>query len=136
PQKQAAQVLKTESYPKAVVEFDISRIAWNLREGDPFKLSWGPEGIVGMVCRVTRVGLGELVKGEIHVNAVKDIFGVGWTAYTPPSPTGWVDPISMPQAPTAEALVETPYASIASADRHVMTLAARALTGVALGYQV
>jgi hypothetical protein len=46
-----------------------------------------------MVIRIGHVGSGTLVDGRMPLEALEDLFAVGWTAYTPPPPSGWVDPV-------------------------------------------
>ena len=91
-QKLAARDLKVVSHPWARVSFGVDRSAWNLRQGSPFRLDWPELGISGMVCRVSRISPGDLVKGEIAIDAVEDVFGVSWAAYGPMPASGWEDP--------------------------------------------
>ncbi|HEY6108687.1 MAG TPA: phage tail protein [Gemmatimonadales bacterium] len=136
-QKAVARVLKTASYPLAGVELVVNRIAYAYRPGTVFKLTWPAQGIVGMICRVTRVSTGDLLDGRVRIDAVEDIFAVAWTAYTPPVPSsGWVDPVGPPAQLLAGRLVELPYALVIGEDRLVMTLGSRDPAVVTLGYEV
>ncbi len=91
-QKLAARDMKAKTYPLARISFTVNRCAWSLRQGSPFRLDWPELGISGMVCRVTSIGPGDLVKGEITIDAVEDVFGLGGTVYGPIPPSGWEDP--------------------------------------------
>lgn len=91
-QRLAARDLKVVSYPWARISFSVDRSAWNLRQGSPFRLSWQDLGILNMACRVSRISPGDLVKGEIAIDAIEDVFGVSWTAYGAIAPTDWDDP--------------------------------------------
>ena len=91
-QRLAARDLKVVSYPWARVRFSVDRSAWSLRQGSPFRLNWPDLGIANMVCRVSRIAPGDLVKGEIAIDAIEDVFGVSWTAYGAMPASGWEDP--------------------------------------------
>jgi len=91
-QRLAARDLKVVSYPWARVTFSVDRSAWNLRQGSAFRLTWPDLGISSMVCRVSRIAPGDLLKSEITVDAIEDVFGVSWTAYGPIPQSGWEDP--------------------------------------------
>lgn len=91
-QKVAARDLKAVSYPWARVTMTVDRSAWSLRQGSVFKLNWPDLGISAMVCRVSRISPGDLTKGEIELDAVEDVFGLGGTVYGPMPPTAWDDP--------------------------------------------
>lgn len=131
----AARVLRTVCYPLAALELETNRRAWRLRPGELFRLTWGPLGIADMACRVTRIRLGDPRDGRIMVDAVEDIFGVAWTAYSNPGGTEWVDPIQPPAIFAAKALVESPYAMVVGPERVVLTLAGNG-SPAAVGYQV
>lgn len=95
----AARTLKSLSYPGAQLTITTTRKAWALRPASAFRLNWPPLGIVGMVCRVERIGTGTLNAGEIRIEAFEDFFGVDWTAYAAPPDSGWVDPHADPPGP-------------------------------------
>jgi hypothetical protein len=92
-QRVAARELKGVAYPFASIRLKVNRKAWSLRPGSPFKFSYAPLGIEGMVCRVVRMSLGPITDGVIRIEAVEDAFGVDWTAYSPPAPSQWVYPM-------------------------------------------
>ncbi len=93
-QQVAARELKGVAYPFASVRLRVNRKAWALRPGSPFRFSHAPLGIDGMVCRVVRMSLGPITDGAIRIEAIEDAFGVDWTAYSPPAPSGWVWPLA------------------------------------------
>jgi hypothetical protein len=92
-QKAVARGLASLAYPMGVVSGEADRVAWNFRQGTVFKLNWTPLGISGLICRVARIGTGRLGASKIAIEAAQDIFGVSWTAYTPPPLSAWGDPI-------------------------------------------
>ena len=49
-----------------------------------------------MLHRVMRISLGPITDGAIRIEAIEDAFGVDWTAYSPPAPSGWVWPLERP----------------------------------------
>ena len=92
-QKVAARELKAASYPFASMKLKVNRAAWSLRPGSPFKFSYAPLGITDMVCRVVSISYGTITDGAITIDAVEDAFGVDWTAYSAPQPSGWTYPL-------------------------------------------
>jgi len=89
--KTAARVLNGSSYPFASTRIMANRQAWDLRQGDVFRWSSPAYGIVEMPLRVKRVRPGPLGDGKVEIEAVEDVFGVGWTSFAPPA-GDWVDP--------------------------------------------
>jgi len=85
----AARELKAAAHPFAALRLTVNRTAYALRPGSAFKFSRAALGISGMICRVVSIGFGPLTDGLIRIEAVEDAFGVDWTAYTPPAPSGW-----------------------------------------------
>ena len=104
----------------------MNRKAWSYRVGGVFKITWVPLGIVGEVFRIIRIGYGEVAAGKISIDAVEDIFGLNFTVYDPPPPSGWVNPIGAPTAPAFQRLEEAPLQLAPSAGIYAMTLVARA----------
>ena len=118
--------LRTLSYPIAQIKFKASRKAWALRPGKPFKFTFAPYGITGLICRVTEINYGAIENGEIEISAIEDIFNVAAAAYSSPGVTGWTDPFGPPVAPTAQTLFEVPYQLVAGPSRFVAALVVRA----------
>lgn len=122
----AARALKGFTYPIAKVTLTINRKAWKWRIGGVFKLTWVPLGIVGEVFRIIRIGYGEVAAGKITIDAVEDIFGLNFTVYDAPPPSGWINPSGAPTVPPFERLEEVPLQLAPSAAIYAMTLVARA----------
>lgn len=132
--KTAARVLKTVSSPLSKVSLRTNRVAYTLRPGSVFRLSWPALGISSVVYRVTEIDYGTVEQPEISITAVEDIFSVSVVAFTSPGPSGWVNPVSGPQPLAAQRLVEAPRVFYGDS-RMVVTLAARD-GGQDLGYLV
>jgi Putative phage tail protein len=121
----AARALKGFTYPIAKVTLTVNRAAWSYRIGGVFALTWVPLGIVGQVFRIANIGYGEVAAGKISIDAVEDIFGLNYTVYDPPPPSGWINPLGAPTAPPYERLEEVPLELAPTAAIYAMTLVAR-----------
>lgn len=131
-----ARALKTYSYPLAKVTCAFNRRAWTMRPGSVFKLNWPARGMDGVVMRVVRIDYGNLKQNRIDIDAVEDIFAISKSAYLPPPPSGWVDPIQPPTALSRQAITELPYGMAPyQSSAFVATLAARN-TGIDEGYDI
>jgi len=141
-QKTAARSLMTMSYPFAEGSVTVNRLAWALRPGSVFRLSWSPLGISGMVCRVNRFSGGKLLDGEIRMEIVEDIFAVAWTAYSAPPPSSWEDPVDAELGdPMEEDFHAMPYEAVRDAyEPHRlpsgMSLVARGSGSPATGHRI
>jgi hypothetical protein len=93
-QRLAARDLKVASYPWARISLTADRTGWALRQGSLFVLNWPILGVRDMVCRVTKASPGELVEGDVDLDAIEDVFGVDWTGYAPIPPNAWDDPFT------------------------------------------
>lgn len=133
-QRIAARELKAHSYPLAKWLLRCKRGAQPLRWGRPFRLSFAPLCIAGMVLRVTSINWGRLEQGEIEIEAVEDIFAIAFTAYGAPAASNWQNPIGGAQAPTAQLAMEAPY-HISQGERALLVAAVRA-DGTSLGFEV
>jgi hypothetical protein len=134
-QRAAARVLRTVTYPLAVLELSANRTVWRLRPGEVFKLNWGPLGISNMACRVTRIRSGDPRDGKLRIDAVVDIFGIAWTAYSNPGASSWVDPIQPPGLFADSRVIEAPYAMVIGPQRLAISMGANG-SPEATGYQV
>lgn len=121
----AAREIRAMASPLAKGTLQLNRKAWQLRPGSPFKLTFGPHGWSGLICRVTNIRYGTLGGGKITVEFAQDVFAVGSQSYTPPAGGGWVDPISPAQPCSAQALMEAPN-WVAGEARYVLAMGARA----------
>jgi len=120
----AARVLKTVSSPLSKVTLRCNRVAYTLRPGSVFKLSWSALGISSVIYRVTEIDYGTIEQPEISITAVEDIFSVSVVAFAPPGPSGWINPVSGPQPLAAQRLIEAPRAFYGDS-RMVVTLGVR-----------
>ena len=134
----AARALKTLSYPLAKLTIKANRRAWKLRPGGCFRFTWTPFGIEDQVFRVARIGYGKVDDGTITIDAVEDIFGLSIVAFTPPSGSGWIDPVAgKPAAPIAQLAIESPYQMLptTTAEEKVLAGAVRG-DAVTTGFEV
>jgi len=140
-QQAAARALAALAYPLATITIEADRSAWAFRPGAVFKLDWDPLGIDGMACRVVRVGTGRLDSGKVEIEAMEDIFAVDWTGYSAPPASGWEDPSGDVPALTDSVALAAPYeavkdyGNVGSDVQLAITLAARGVTGISLGYR-
>jgi hypothetical protein len=102
----------------------LNRRAWSLRPGSPFKLTFPPQGIQGLVCRVTNIRYGTLGSGGITIEFAQDVFSVSGFAHEAPPASTWQNPLAAPVACSAQALVEAPYGLVGES-RQVLALGAR-----------
>jgi hypothetical protein len=82
------------------------------RPGDVFKITWPPRGIDEMIVRVANIKFGVLTDGKVKLTVVEDVFGAPESIFSPPPPSGWVNPINEPQIPPYRNLDEAPYWTI------------------------
>lgn len=129
-------------YPLAPVVLKADRtVAWNFRPGTVFKWNWEPYSITGMVLRVLRITTGELTSGKVMLDCIEDIFGVTWTAYTPPGDSQWVDPAGVVGELEAQNAIAAPYEAMRGRETfagvdYAVPMAAQGQDSVMLGYNV
>ena len=124
----AQRELQARSYPIGRAKLMTTRKAWNFRIGQVFAFSNSALGFVRVPYRVATINYGDLLKGDIEINAVEDVFALSYIPYTPPlSVGGWGNPIPVgpPPAPIAQDLMEAPYALAGSPQRFVAMFVAR-----------
>jgi hypothetical protein len=105
----AMRVLKTVDFPLGKLTLKVNRTAWGFRMGGIFRFTWLPYGISNEVFRIIRIAYGEIASGQITIDAVEDIFGIGYTAFQAPPDSGWVNPTGTPGTAAFERLEEVPY---------------------------
>jgi len=120
----ANRELKEKGFPLAAVTLVCNRKAYAYRQGDVFKLTWEPYGISEMVMRVTDIDLGDFVTGEITLEAVEDIFGVGNTTYGANDSTSWTKPSTYPTGVQSFRYFEAPWELRQSKESYVYGVAA------------
>lgn len=77
----ASRELAVVSKPIVKASVVCNRSFYLKRPGDVVKLTWPQLNISGMVMRVARVDLGQLHKGEIHLDLIRDVFDVTTGAF-------------------------------------------------------
>ena len=87
----AERDLISVSTPLAKIDMIVNRVAWDWQAGDVFKLNWPKEQINGLPFRVVKINKGTLLNGEIHIEAVQDVFKMPANAYVSSAGTSWQD---------------------------------------------
>lgn len=136
----ASRAMVAVCYPLAAVVVRADRtVAWGFRPGSVFRWNWSPLGVSGMTLRVLRMKSGHLTGGKITLECVEDVFGVTWTAYTPPGDSSWVDPSSGLGDLAAQEAVAAPYEAMRGLEvydgvDYAVCMAAQGQDSVMLGY--
>ena len=105
----AMRDLGNVSSPLAKVTLICNRIAWDWDVTDVFVLTWPKLGLNRVSMRIIKITKGDLINGQITIEAMEDIFGLPASGYMQQQPSGWVDPISAPVAVTGPRAMEVPY---------------------------
>ncbi|WP_371374352.1 phage tail protein [Sporomusa aerivorans] len=119
----ANRELREKGYPLASVRLVCNRKASSLRQGDVFKLNWDPYGIEKLVMRVNDIDLGDFVTGEVTIDAIEDVFGVGKTTYSSGDSTSWTQPDNYPTGVQLFRFFEMPWEVLQSKDTYVYATA-------------
>lgn len=104
----ASREMSQLSVPLSKVSIRANREAANLRPGSPFVLNLPTYGIAGVVMRVQRFDLGELLQGEIMMSCMQDKFAASASLYTIEDSL-WVDPERAAVNITDFLVCECPY---------------------------
>lgn len=107
----AQRELKASSVGLRKYKVQLDRRAWRLAPGDVFRIRDRARGIEEAVLRVGRIETGTLLRGNITVTAVSDVFSfplASFTAVQPPPNIPRFEP-----KPTRWKIFEIPYALIA-----------------------
>lgn len=97
----------SREFARATVE--TNRRVADLKPGDVFKLTDPKNGITSMICRVAERGDSASLSGKVKLEVAEDIFSEGWSLYSAPTGSRWVDPIGAPQNFTHATAFERPY---------------------------
>ncbi len=127
--------LKTFSYPLLTGKVRVnSRRARKLRPGSVIVVDWSPDGLVGIVLRVSRIGYGDPMSNQVELDCIEDIFSLTNASYVLPPPTNWQDPVGPPQPLAAQYAFEAPYHLVGEPARYVITVGSRA-SGIDTAYE-
>jgi hypothetical protein len=105
----AMRDLRALSTPLARVRMRTNRAGYDVLPGDVIRIAWPKLGISQLVLRVARAKPGSLTDGEVEIEAVEDVFGLGASAYVAQQPPGWQEPSTQPQPIATRAVIEAPY---------------------------
>ncbi len=101
---------KNDAIPLAKANFKTNRAAHWVRPLSVFKYSRASRGIAPIVMRCIKVDDGKLYDGEISIECLQDVFSItGVATFTPPSPSGWQQPITNPAAAPNVLISEQPF---------------------------
>lgn len=109
----ASRTLRQLSTPLATCVIYANRVAASLNIGDPFILSWEPNGITHLVMRVANIEFGDLGNNVVKVTAIEDAFATSPAIYAPPPVSGWTEPNSVPTASQYHCVMEATYWELA-----------------------
>lgn len=103
--------LETLAYPLAKATLTTNRELYLLEPGDPVRVSWSAYGISELIMRVTAINYGDLLKNEMRIDLVQDIFAAPSAVFSDPIPSGWTQPVEEPVAVSAvdQILMEAPF---------------------------
>lgn len=105
----AMRDLKAVSTPQAKVRLRVQRKAWSLTRGAVFVFNWPKLSISGMVLRVLSINYGSLTDAMIEIDAAEDVYSMPATTYGAEQPSGWVAPVTSPQAAADRLVREAGY---------------------------
>lgn len=111
--KVAARELHAVTTPLIGCKLKCSRVkAASLTVGSPFVLTWPDYGIQSVVMRVSNISYGTATDGEITIDCMQDVFGIGEALFVTPPDTEWKPPVSEPANATTFYIDSTPYREI------------------------
>ncbi len=105
----AARELSQLSIPLFSMSCVMNRNAYQLRAGDPIKVSWPEYGLTEVIMRVQKIDLGELLNNKIVVELLQDTFAVSDVLMATPETSGWIDDKPIPSAIVNYHVAEMPY---------------------------
>ena len=114
-----------QGYPLATGSTVGDRTLYSIRTGDVVVLDWKPYGIKNLFVRVTDVDLGNFVDGEITIQYMEDVFGLGKAEYGFSGSTGWKTEDKFPTGVQEFRYMEFPYELVPDLETHVFAMAAK-----------
>ncbi|USL90024.1 hypothetical protein [Vibrio phage vB_VpaS_CHI] len=109
----ATRELKAVTTPLIGCTLKCNRInAAQLTVGSPFILQWPDYGIERVVMRVSNIGYGTATNGEITIDCMQDVFGLGDALFVTPPDTEWKPPVTEPAPATYYYVDSTPFREI------------------------
>lgn len=105
----AARELSNVNIPLFSMTLVMNRMHADLAPGSVFVWNWPEYGIVSMVLRIRKFGLGTLADGSITMDCVQDVFSASNVVMAPPAPPPIVIPDSSPKAIITYDIFELPY---------------------------
>lgn len=136
----AARELSNLNVPLYSCEIVLNRTQPDIKPGSPFVLVWPEYGIVQMVMRIRKMGLGTYEDGKIVLYVVQDEYALDAVVTAPPAPSGYVPTTLEPQDIEVEVFFELPafldyQAALGTPAGHTRFAAfAQAPTSYTIGY--
>jgi hypothetical protein len=112
-----------QGYPLATGSITGDRRLYAIRTGQVCLLTWEPYGIKNLPIRITDVDLGDFVNGNITLEFMEDMFGLGKGEYGFSGSTGWKVEDKYPTGVQDFRYLELPYEMIPDKDTHVFAMA-------------
>lgn len=100
--------------PTRAFDLVTTRVAWNWRPNQYFRLQAPKRGIADMVCIVGEHNAGTLKSGAIKMKVAQDTFSMPTTSFVQVEPGVDTRPPQTPTAITAQRALEAPYVEIAA----------------------
>ena len=135
-QKRAFLELQIVSNPLRSGQVVLDRSAWGLRIGEVIKLNYDEYSLVDLAARITAIEYGSLLKRQIVVTFVEDVFSLGDNIFPDPVDTQWVDPNTLPASITDPGIFEIPKRLLSTALPNQVGLLPSRPTGTVYAYDV
>lgn len=119
----AKRELRQQGFPLAAATLVCNRKAAAVRQGDIIKLNWLPYGIKDLIMRVTDMDMGTFVEGEIRIECIEDVFGLGKATFGYSGSTDWTRPVTYPTGVQLFHYFEAPWEIMHVNDTYVFALA-------------
>jgi hypothetical protein len=107
--KVATRDLRQRSAVLAKATIVGKRHLTDLLPGDVFKLHWPEYGLDAIYMRAVTIDYGTPTDRKVTVEAIEDVYALAASVITSATPTGWENPVSIPQAAALRRLTEIPY---------------------------
>jgi PKD repeat protein len=135
-QKRAFLELQIVSNPLRSGQAVLDRSAWGLKIGSVVKLNYDEYDIVNMAARITGIEYGSLLKRQIIITFVEDVFSLGDNIFPNPVDSQWIDPNSLPASISESNIFEIPKRLLNTANPNQVGMMPTRPTGTVYSYDV
>ena len=119
----ASVTLLSCGYPLSAVNLVVNRSAYDLKIGEPFKLTWNPYGIVNAIYRVVDIDYSNISNGSISLSAIEDVFSFQRLSYSRPEDLSWNPKTPDPDDIEDYLFVEMPYEYMSTLNTYIYAYA-------------